>query len=586
MLAEIERGICSTDTDNSLMETTETCDQENHVGDDDDDAAEMDIDVKPDINRLIGEGGEDPPPEDDSLNAPVSPSFFIDRNTLVPKVEPVEEEEIKETSSPPASPPLPRKIASVGGGDSTTDNNHLPSSSPPEETCDFKQQFDAILSEIAIPDEVFSQALDLMEKCRQIFSIKFPACKLYMFRHWYLKLWNKGMNDLLFYVDFDGTLDGSHLQEECYDKPFKLQPNEIENLLNSKIAQGVLPHVVKANKRGSQFLHQPSGLKFSIVADSLFKTEAQTCRLVNFLLDSDPRARPFFTLIFYWAKACKVEVSKPSCKFRSEAHAFAPKPAALEWMILLFLTHKKVIPSPREVLNRSHQKLFILEKTDIGFSNAKWVNPFSFGESETPPENSNEFFMHLVELARDFFNFYSELRTGSWILNTRDGEVISKDDFLNKKPYVDWKTKLKPVEIANIKAAGAEFKLTKGESHLNESGILMLHPLYCQWCLLFESGRFQEVTGLKMLSTIENINQSLNREVVQSQENSFVTMFRRNLTRIVNQFPFVQKRAGGIGRQNVQKKKLCRHPSKKRYREKYKLKRIMAKIAMKNIPVD
>ncbi|CAL8121176.1 unnamed protein product [Orchesella dallaii] len=588
LVAEIERGICSTSTENSLIKTEASengQEEEDGDGDDhnDDDAEEMDVDVKPDINRLNAEGGDDSDRlPDERLNVPVSPSFFIDRNNIIPKVEPVDEEEIEETSSAPDTPPIPRKNASSRGGANTREKSSVSStlefciSSPPEEEeemqeepCQFKEQFDSILSEIAIPDEEYNLALDVMEKCRQIFSIKFPACKLYMFRHWYLKLRNNGTNELLFYIDFDGTLDGSHLQEEFYDKPFKLSQSEIEKLFNSKIGRGILPgveaitkeeQIKKFEQRAYQFIHNPSGLKFSIVADSLFKTETQTCRLFNFLLDSDPRARPFFTLIFYWAKKCKVESSKPFFKFRHKSHAFAPEPSALEWMILLFLTHKKVVPSPREVLNRTHQKLVIFGKADIGFSNAKWVNPFPFSGTKTPPENSNEFFIHLVELAREFFNFYLELRTGSWILNTRDGEVIKKDDFVNKKPYVDWKTKLKPEEIGNIKSASAECKSTM--VNLDKSVIYMIHPIFCRWSIMFASGTFQIGTDFKMACSAEVINQALKREgewAEAEDENFLMKMFRSNpirrVERMAYQLPFlpdaimakIEKRSGNRG---------------------------------------
>ncbi|CAL8121182.1 unnamed protein product [Orchesella dallaii] len=544
LVAEIERGICSTSTESSLVKTEASengQEEEDGGGDDhneDDDAEEMDVDVKPDINRLNAEGRDDSDNDtlpDDRLNAPASPSFFIDRNNIIPKVEPVDEEEIAETSSPPDTPPIPRKKASSRGGATarTGEKNSVSSTCPPEEEgeiqeelCQFKEQFDSILSEIAIPDEEYNLALDVMEKCRQIFSIKFPA-------------W---------------TLDGSHLQEEFYDKPFKLQQSEIEKLFNSKIGRGILPgveaiekeeQIKKFEQRAYQFMQKPSGLKFSIVADSLFKTEAQTCRLVNFLLDSDPRARPFFTLIFYWAKKCKVESSKPFYKFRHKSHAFAPEPAALEWMIILFLTHKKVIPSPREVLNRTHQKLFIFGKADIGFSNAKWVNPFSFSGTKTPPENSNEFFIHLLEFAREFFNFYLELRTGSWILNTRDGEVINKDGFLNKKPYVDWKTKLKPEEIGNIKSASAEHKSTM--VNLDKSVIYMIHPIFCRWCIMFDGEIFQEGRAFKMSCSAEVINQALKCNDVMAaaveDENYLMKMFRSNpirrVERMAYQLPFI-----------------------------------------------
>ncbi|CAL8084138.1 unnamed protein product [Orchesella dallaii] len=417
----------------------------------------------------------------------------------------------------------------------------------------YRQQFNDIVNEIGILDEDYQQALGLMEKCERIFAKQFPACKLYMFRHWYLKLWNNGTNELLFYVDFDGALDGSHAHKKLYDReePFSLQQEQVEKLFTSKAGRKILPGVEAVEKRQAdheprafQFHQKPSDLKFSIAGDSHFRTEAQTCRLVDFLLDCDPRARPLLTLIFYWAKQCEVVTSQPVFKRPRLSHAKAPQPASLEWMILQFLVNKKIIPSPREVQKRVHKKLVVFSETDIGFSNEEWNHPSSSGMSNIPPENSNEFFIHLVELARDFFNFYLKLRSGSWILNTRDGEAISMEDFLslfdNHKAshQVEQKTKLRSEEIAKIMIT---------ERRWEKRTFVMLHPLVCQWQILFSAKACRFEGGFKMACAAAVINLALERDEEEgnNQEFNLATVFQPPTTKmlidIVQKLPFAHE---------------------------------------------
>ncbi|CAL8143347.1 unnamed protein product [Orchesella dallaii] len=413
----------------------------------------------------------------------------------------------------------------------------------------YRQQFEDILNEIAIPDGEYQQAVDLMEKCERIFSKDFPTCKLYMFRHWYLKLKNNGTNELLFYVDFDGALDGTHPHKARYDRdqPFKLQREHVEKRFTSKGGRKILPGVEAVHTseagyepRAFHFLQKPWGVKFSIAGDSHFRTEAQTCRLVDFLLDSDPRARPLLTLVFYWANKCEVVTSKPIFEHPHRTHASAPHPASLEWMVLLFLVDKKIIPSPREVQMRVHKKLIVFSETDIGFSTTEWKHPSSSGVSNTPPEYSNEFFIHLIELARDFFNFYCKLRSGSWILNTRDGEVISKEDFLNlndnlKDSQVERKTKLRQEEVAKI------MKIKRCWEH---RPLVMLHPLVCQWQIMMSAESCRSGGGFKMACAAAVTTLALERyeDEKEGLEFNLASIFQPPTTKmfidIVQKLPF------------------------------------------------
>ncbi|CAL8121464.1 unnamed protein product [Orchesella dallaii] len=369
----------------------------------------------------------------------------------------------------------------------------------------FHLMFDDICDEIVIPDKSFNLALDIMEKCRQVFATRYPSCNLYMFRHWYLQLKTMGTNELLFCLDANGQLANDDPSASNLVTAFFLSTTDIEKFLTSPSAQEILPGVRKLEEieengesRAFQFVHEPSGLKFSIVADSLFLTEVQTCRLVKYLWEFDPRVRPFFILILYWAKQNLIELSYPIYKDPVKSHAFAPEPAALEWLMLTFLARKGVVPKPFEILVRPHKQLLLFKKGDVGFAtDAQFVSEWSAKHAaNVPPQNSNEFFLNVMELVRDFFVEISKLRSGRWIVNTRDSEIIAKDDFFMKEPQREWETRLTIEEISNLKFATRRYTLT--QVNLEQWAISLLHPLFIEWCITFSNSNFWSTSSRTM----------------------------------------------------------------------------------------
>jgi len=67
-------------------------------------------------------------------------------------------------------------------------------------------QFQEIRREIQISNEQYNFALDLMSKLEQAFRLKFPSCKVYFLRHYYLKLRTVAGDHLLFYLDVEGSI--------------------------------------------------------------------------------------------------------------------------------------------------------------------------------------------------------------------------------------------------------------------------------------------------------------------------------------------------------------------------------------------
>jgi len=271
-----------------------------------------------------------------------------------------------------------------------------------------------------------------------------------------------------------------------------------------------------------QYRQISTGQKISLVVNPVFLAEVQTCRLVKYLLDFDPRAKPFLTLIFYWARQNQIKLSIPVFKYQDLTHAFAPEPSALEWMVILFLCQKKIIPTPREILQRPHQPLFYCvnnERVDIGFSSDPQFAKQSFVSSKCPPMNTDEFFIELLQLAQKFFHFYGDLEADGKqkFLNTRDGELIMKGDLLNMQ-LEQFDTRLTPQELWRVRVLnnkGPEDKGKPGATNLHSSKIAILHPLIIEWIIMFQYGHFFRKLCFKIQASAQTLS-----EAIQSRRNN------------------------------------------------------------------
>ncbi|CAL8121454.1 unnamed protein product [Orchesella dallaii] len=432
----------------------------------------------------------------------------------------------------------------------------------------FDLKFHEICDEIVIPDKSFNLALDVMEKCRQIFATRYPSCNLYMFRHWYLQLKSMGTNELLFFVDARGQIVNKNEDPRSsnQDRNFILSASEVEKFLTSPSAQKLLPGVRKREvmdekkkqsrePRAHPFVHEPSGLKFSLVTDSLFVTEVKTCLLVKHLMEFDTRVRPFLILIFYWAKRNCVEMSYPNYMDPTISHAFAPEPAALEWMMLTFLAQKRVIPKPSEILGRPHKQQGLeCQKIDFRFqSDTTFLHEWlSSRASSVPPQNSNDFFLDVLQLIKEFFEFYWKLRCGTWILNTRDAEVIGRHDLFRKEPHRDFETKMTTEEIEELKRVSRSYNVT--QVNLERWDLSILHPLFWGWCFNFHNVRFRTINLFKMKASAKIIGDELKE--LECGHGSFGISFKTMLRRVSKGKQLSKANLSSVSKKSVKKRKL------------------------------
>jgi len=151
---------------------------------------------------------------------------------------------------------------------------------------------------------------------------------------------------------------------------------------------------------GLTFLHKATKLSFNIVNNPAYILEVQTCRLLEYLLTFDPRAKPMLTLIRYWAKVNNIRFAKEDDKFTP---GFPPDPAILDWFVMIYLCEKKIIPSPRQLCLKPHEVVKYSGR-DIGFS----ADPEFAKECALDYEKTSEkaFSVDVLTLARKWFEFF------------------------------------------------------------------------------------------------------------------------------------------------------------------------------------
>jgi len=199
---------------------------------------------------------------------------------------------------------------------------------------------------------------------------------------------------------------------------------------------------------------------FKIVAHPSALPEVQACRLVQYLCSFDPQIKPLLTVIRYWAKVNEI--------YLVESHggrSHAPDLAALDWLVIFFLCHKKkMLPTPRHIQERPHTKL-IANGIDVGFfADPSFVqefkqNPYKeVGGAGVQPFN-------IFKLAKQFFEFYNHNR--KLVLNTKDGEIIPMEQFVGDITTIETKLSEEERELAK--------KVHPGD---NPGHLILPHPLY------------------------------------------------------------------------------------------------------------
>jgi len=254
--------------------------------------------------------------------------------------------------------------------------------------------------------------------------------------------------------------------------------------------------LTKYRENRQYYKSQANGLIFSPEGYLHELPEVQACRLISYLCSFDPRVKPLLTVIRYWAKVNDIRLAKPS----SGRH-HPPDPAALDWLVIFFLCYKKkMVPTPRQVVDQPHAKL-MLENFDIGFSTgSKFAQEFSQYEEE---EGEDVRVFNIFSLAKQLFKFYShELGLGEkkLVLNMKDGEIIPMEAFHGKVSSIP--TNLTQIEIEMTR---------KGNVTTNNAVLSLLHPLYLRQGFSFCDKTFVSLVCPKMAITRKKMEKVLTK---------------------------------------------------------------------------
>lgn len=266
---------------------------------------------------------------------------------------------------------------------------------------------------------------------------------------------------------------------------------------------------------GVEFLHVPTSLKFRVISNPLLLHEVQTCRLIEYLCEFDPIVLPLLGLINYWSNVNSLmfgnlRVTNPSNP------TVSPFPASLNWLVLLFLMKKKVIPYTRKILSEPHKKIICRGK-DLGFSNhpsypKTWsgltMNTLQLPEQIARLRNTDDIELYslprivrMLQIVRDFFSFYrANIRKIGFkqgiIFNPKDGNILTKAEVMNTN---------KKLALDN-----SERKFLKQAERFTKHDVCILHPInFSKFSLSFNDGIFKLVLFPLMELTMKKIRKFL-----------------------------------------------------------------------------
>lgn len=235
---------------------------------------------------------------------------------------------------------------------------------------------------------------------------------------------------------------------------------------------------------GHGFCDKQTNLLFRLVSAPWFLPEVQRCRLLQYYCEFDSRIKPLLGVIHLWALVNKIRLGNANIDYQ-QTHCHVPDPGALEWLVVMFLLDKKIIPTPREVQEQPHQRLDFFSRNfkneqinhDIGFSSdpqfaADWAEKNSPGLKD----NVDAAVISILKLAVHFFTYLFDIcarcnvKHRCILLNTRDGEILRKGQVFAEQA----KTKLTPDEISDLRE---ELK----KDIYRRSRLLLMHPFYIKW---------------------------------------------------------------------------------------------------------
>lgn len=266
---------------------------------------------------------------------------------------------------------------------------------------------------------------------------------------------------------------------------------------------------------GIEYLHVPTGLKFRVINSPLLLHEVQTCRLIQYLCEFDPIVLPLLGLLNYWANVNSLMVGNFRVTNRSNPFD-SPFPASLNWLVLLFLMKKKVIPSARKILSKPHKRIICRGK-DLGFSDdpcypKTWsgltMKPLQLPEQIARLRCTDDIELYslprivrMLQIVRDFFSFYrTNIRQIGFnqgiIFNPKDGNIQTKAEIMNRN---------KKLELDN-----SERNFLNHAERFTKHDVCILHPIdFSKFSLSFNDEIFKLVLFPLMELTMKKIRKFL-----------------------------------------------------------------------------
>lgn len=379
----------------------------------------------------------------------------------------------------PPAPALPlppkqyQKIADVMWGDDFKPLQTFPVVLP---LTQLQRQFSSIRDEMEIPDDEYIRTLKVAKDLNRIIretngSKSRNFFRSSLFRNNFLKLRDPSglfKNVVLIYCWNWKLLEQKVGREERDELVGEFQPISRDDLwrhiFNPQRQYGLLQGVALNKNLKVQFgcgdtldliLKQSNGtnLQLSIAFHAGALIEAQLSKLLKYMCTFDSRTIPLITVVRYWAKVNNVLGGTIGTNFPGIC---IPSPAALDWMVITWMVSQDMVPRPRAILGKPHSHLEIQiednHHVDIGFSQdskltEKWIRQ----HNNYPEYGSDDFCRNVVHLAQSFFEEYGgQLRSGNFLLNTRDAEWIKMETFLSVDNFAEVETKLTWMEFESL----------------------------------------------------------------------------------------------------------------------------------------
>ncbi|CAL8073265.1 unnamed protein product [Orchesella dallaii] len=428
---------------------------------------------------------------------------------------------------------------------------------------DLPKLFSDMFKKIVIPKSRYMAVCHLLKMMKEELTKHYPSLTLVMFRHWYLEMITMGNPEILIFVDSEGFWKDGGNPEFVRRSGDNLNKKEILKILDSSEFKRKISGFKKMDEDrrfklsdpiGTVYLHESLGNRFNLVFDQGLIPEAQTSRLLKYLTVFDPLVLPLLKVVRCWAKTNKIRFAK---HIVTDPHSpnITPEPSGMEWLVMFFLMHERLIPSPREISARPHKPLIYRCPrgcVDIGFSvegnyHKTWAkrspNYTSTAELLQDPD-SDAFHLSVFKLAWQFFTFYST-RINRWervVVNMRDGEILKINDVLHKKPGDGWETKLEPPEIT----------ILKNIPSLKNATLFLLHPLsmkcsfsLCELTFLKVIRPVMRETAVRVQKAFEKISKHQQERVDGPVDLDIESVFTVELEERID--PAMKKRKGNRG---------------------------------------